>query len=31
VDVWDAAEHLRQVMDAAEWQQPRFAQRHAVT
>ena len=31
VDAWDAVEHLRQVMDAAEWQQPRFAQRHAVT
>jgi kynureninase len=31
VDVWDAVEHLRQVMDAGEWRQPRFNQRHAVT
>jgi len=31
VDVWDAVEHLRQVMHAGEWRQPRFKQRHAVT
>ncbi len=31
VDVWDAVEHLRQVMASAEWQQPRFHQRSAVT
>ena len=31
VDAWDAVEQLRQVMADAEWQQPRFAQRHAVT
>jgi kynureninase len=31
VDVWDAVEHLREVMDNAEWRQPRFNQRQAVT
>lgn len=31
IDVWDAVEHLRQVMDADEWRQPRFNRRHAVT
>ncbi|MCY7315011.1 MAG: aminotransferase class V-fold PLP-dependent enzyme [Rubrivivax sp.] len=31
VDAWDAAEHLRQVLDGAEWQRPEFNQRHAVT
>jgi len=31
VDVWDAVEHLRQVMDSGEWRQPRFGQRQAVT
>ena len=31
VDAWDAVEHLRQVMADGEWQQPRFAQRNAVT
>jgi kynureninase len=31
VDVWDAVEHLRQVMQEGEWRQPRFNQRHAVT
>ncbi len=30
-DAWDAAEHLRQVLHTGEWQQPQFAQRHAVT
>jgi kynureninase len=30
-DVWHAAEHLRQVLESAEWQQPRFNQKHAVT
>jgi kynureninase len=30
-DAWDAVEHLRQVMANGEWQQPRFAQRKAVT
>jgi kynureninase len=31
IDVWDAVEHLAQVMDDGEWRQPRFAQRNAVT
>jgi kynureninase len=31
VDVWDAVEHLRQVLASAEWKQPRFNQRAAVT
>jgi len=31
VDVWDAAEHLRQVLDSGEWQRPEFNQMHAVT
>ena len=30
-DVWNAVEHLRQVLDTAEWQRPEFNQRHAVT
>ena len=31
VDVWDAVAHLRAVLDSAEWRQPRFNQRGAVT
>jgi kynureninase len=31
VDVWDAVEHLRQVMHSGEWRQPRFSRRNAVT
>jgi kynureninase len=31
VDAWDAAEHLRAVLDSGEWQQPAFQQRRAVT
>lgn len=31
VDVWDAVEHLREVMANAEWQRPEFNRRHAVT
>ena len=31
VDVWDAVEHLCQVMNGGEWRQPRFSQRQAVT
>ena len=31
VDVWDAAEHLHAVLDNAEWREPRFNQRAAVT
>ncbi len=30
-DVWNAVEHLRQVLDAAEWQRPEFNRQHAVT
>jgi kynureninase len=30
-DVWHAAEHLCQVMQSGEWQDARFAQKHAVT
>jgi kynureninase len=29
--VWDAAEHLRQVLASGEWQEPRFHQRGVVT
>ncbi|HVO05724.1 MAG TPA: kynureninase [Burkholderiaceae bacterium] len=31
IDVWDAVEHLVQMMQSEEWKQPRFNQRHAVT
>ena len=31
VDAWDAAEHLRQVLESGEWRQPQFNQRNAVT
>ena len=31
VDVWDAVEHLRDVLTTGEWQQPRFHQKAAVT
>jgi kynureninase len=31
VDVWDAVEHLRQVLESAEWKQERFNRRAAVT
>jgi kynureninase len=31
VDVWDAVEHLAQVLATGEWKQPRFSQRAAVT
>ena len=30
-DAFDAAEHLRQVLDSGEWQRPEFNQRQAVT
>ncbi len=30
-DVWHAVEHLRQVLEAAEWQQAQFNQKNAVT
>ncbi|MGE0796668.1 MAG: kynureninase [Lautropia sp.] len=31
VDAWDAAEHVAEVLQTREWQQPRFLQRRAVT
>jgi kynureninase len=31
VDVWDAVEHLVQVLDSGQWREPRFNQRAAVT
>jgi kynureninase len=31
VDVWDAVEHLRQVLERGEWRESRFNQRAAVT
>ncbi len=31
VEVWDAVEHLRQVMESGEWREARFNQRAAVT
>ena len=30
-DVWNAVEHLRQVLEAEEWKRPEFNQKHAVT
>ena len=30
-EVYQAVEHLRQVLDTGEWQQPEFNQKHAVT
>ena len=30
-DVWNAVEHLRQVLETAEWQRPEFNQKQAVT
>jgi len=31
VDVWDAVEHLRQVLESGEWREERFSRRAAVT
>ena len=31
VDAWDAAEHLREVLQTEEWRRPEFTQRYAVT
>ncbi len=31
VDVWNAVEHLRQVLVSEEWKRPEFNQKHAVT
>ncbi|MDP2261605.1 MAG: kynureninase [Hydrogenophaga sp.] len=30
-DVWNAVEHLKQVLETGEWQRPEFNQKHAVT
>ncbi|MDP1568233.1 MAG: kynureninase [Polaromonas sp.] len=30
-DVWHAVEHLKQVLETGEWNQPEFNQKHAVT
>ncbi len=30
-DVWNAVEHLRQVLDTEEWRKPEFNRKHAVT
>ncbi|WP_421956055.1 kynureninase [Polaromonas sp.] len=30
-DVWNAVEHLKQVLDSREWQRPEFNQKNAVT
>ena len=30
-DVWNAVEHLLQVLESGEWQKPEFNQKHAVT
>ncbi len=30
-DVWHAVEHLREVLETGEWQQPQFGQKNAVT
>ena len=31
VDVWDAVEHLREVLETREWKDPALARRQAVT
>lgn len=31
VDVWNAVEHLHQVLKTGEWQHPQYARKHAVT
>lgn len=31
VDVWDAATHLREIMESGEWDQPKFHERAAIT
>jgi kynureninase len=30
-DVWNAVEHLRQVLESGAWKKPEFNQKHAVT
>ena len=31
VDVWNAVEQLKQVLETGEWQRPEFNRKHAVT
>ena len=31
LDVWNAVEHLKQVLESSEWQRPEFSRKHAVT
>ena len=31
IDVWDAVERLREVLDSGQWREPRFNQRGTVT
>jgi kynureninase len=31
LDVWNAVEHLKQVLESGEWQRPEFSRKHAVT
>jgi kynureninase len=31
VDVWHAVQHMKEVMDSGEWQQPRFSHKNTVT
>ena len=31
VDVWNAVDHLKQVLESGEWQRPEFNRKHAVT
>jgi kynureninase len=31
VDIWHAVQHLKEVMDSGEWQQPYFSQKNTVT
>jgi kynureninase len=31
VDVWNAVEHLKQVLESGEWKRPEFNRKHAVT
>jgi kynureninase len=31
VEVWNAVEHLKRVLDSGEWHQPQFNQKNAVT
>ena len=31
LDVWNAVEHLKQVLESGEWERPEFSRKHAVT